>query len=277
MALSHWFLPHPETHKKAHLISWHGFVIYILIFILLQVGFSVISFAKPGVLGINAKIDTQELISLTNSQRVKAGLSPLSENPQLDTAASAKAANMFAENYWAHFAPSGKSPWDFIQGSGYKFKFAGENLAKNFYTSGEVVDAWMASPTHKENIVSPKYKEIGMAVVEGNLNGQKTTLVVQMFGNSDTITAVAQQESFRIVPSAIAASGEGLVMSIDPYRTYKFIGLGILGLIITLLMLDFVVLRTRGVYRPTSHHFAKISFLAAGAITLASMSPGSIL
>lgn len=273
MALSHWFLPHPDTHKKAHLISWHGFVIYILIFILLQVGFSVISFAKPGILGVNSKIDVQELINLTNSERAKSGLPPLSENPQLDAAASAKAANMFSENYWAHFAPSGKTPWDFIQSSGYKFSFAGENLAKNFYTSDEVVRAWMNSPTHKENIVSSKYKEIGMAVVEGNLNGQKTTLVVQMFGSAGS----SNKQAFSLVPSVSAASSENSTITIDPYQTYKYVGLGIFGLIITLLLLDLIMLKFRRVYRSSSHHFAKISFLAAGAVALSLSSPGSIL
>lgn len=283
MAISHWFLPHPDTHKKAHLISWHGFVIYILIFILLQVGFSIVNFARPGVLGVNSKIDVKALIELTNAERAKAGLSPLSENSQLDAAAAAKAENMFSENYWAHFAPSGKTPWDFIQKSGYKFSFAGENLAKNFYTSDETVKAWMNSPTHKENIISPKYKEIGMAVVEGNLNGQKTTLVVQMFGNSDRVLSAAaapktQKPNFEIVPAAAAATNElGANAVIDPYQTYKYIGLGVFGLVIVLLMLDFAVLKVRGVYRPASHHFANISFLAAGAITLATISPGSIL
>lgn len=67
---------------------------------------------------------------------------------------------MFDENYWAHFAPSGKSPWDFILGSGYKFTFAGENLAKNFYNSQDVMNAWMASKVgHKENLLNSKYQK----------------------------------------------------------------------------------------------------------------------
>ena len=61
--------------------------------------------------------------------------------------------------------------------------YAGENLAKGFRTAEGVHEAWMASPTHKENIMSPNYKDIGVAVVEGTLLGKETTLVVQMFGN----------------------------------------------------------------------------------------------
>src|SRR3989304_2913294 len=135
MAWQNWFLPHKNTHQKANLISWHGLFIYILIFILLQVGFSIVSYSNPGVLGIDSNIDKKRLIELTNIERQKSGLPAVSENTTLDKAAEFKAQNMFQENYWAHFAPSGKTPWDFILGSGYAFTYAGENLAKNFYKS----------------------------------------------------------------------------------------------------------------------------------------------
>ena len=174
MAWRNWFLPHKDTHKKAHLISWEAILIYVLFFMLLQVGFSIISYTKPGVLGITANIDQKKVIELTNIEREKKGLPPVLENEALDKAARLKAENMFSENYWAHFAPSGKTPWDFILGAGYHFTFAGENLAKNFYSSDEVVAAWMASPTHRDNLLNSHYKDIGIAVTEGILNGQKT-------------------------------------------------------------------------------------------------------
>ncbi len=66
--------------------------------------------------------------------------------------------------------------------SGYQYEFAGENLAKNFIFSQAVVDAWMASPSHRENILRNDYTEVGYAIVNGVLNGEETTLVVQMFG-----------------------------------------------------------------------------------------------
>ena len=185
MTIKNWFLPHKETHKKAHLISWEALLFYILFFILLQVGFSLVSYSKPGLLGVSSNIDQKVIIELTNKEREKQGLAPLKENEALDKAAGLKAQNMIAENYWAHFAPSGKTPWDFILGSGYKFTFAGENLAKNFYSSNEVVLAWMASPTHRDNLLNNKYQDIGVAVVDGILNGQKTTLIVQEFGTTE--------------------------------------------------------------------------------------------
>jgi hypothetical protein len=89
---------------------------------------------------------------------------------------------MFKNNYWAHVAPDGTEPWDFILGENYDYIYAGENLAKNFSTSGDVVEAWYNSPSHKENLINKNYTEMGFAVVDGKLNGYETTLVVQMFG-----------------------------------------------------------------------------------------------
>jgi hypothetical protein len=193
-----WFLPHPDTHKKAHLISWQAILVYILLFGALQLSFKFIESHHPGVLGIASNVNQQKLIELTNTQRQKLGLGTLSENSALDQAAAAKAANMFAENYWAHYSPSGKDPWGFMTGAGYKFSVAGENLAKNFQNSDDVVVAWMNSPSHRDNIVNSKYKEIGIAVANGVINGEETTLVVQMFGTPTsgfaTAAAPAQAE-----------------------------------------------------------------------------------
>jgi hypothetical protein len=134
------------------------------------------------VLGFATDISVEKLFQLTNEQRQKNGLATLSYNDKLSAAAAKKAADMFAKNYWAHYGPDGASPWDFILSSGYKYEYAGENLAKNFLFSQGVVDAWMNSPTHKENILKPDYSEVGYAIVNGVLNGEETTLVVQMFG-----------------------------------------------------------------------------------------------
>jgi hypothetical protein len=61
---------------------------------------------------------------------------------------------------------------------------AGENLGIGFLDSSEVYQAWLDSPTHKANIVSPYYQEIGIAVVEGDFNGSRATIVVQLFGSA---------------------------------------------------------------------------------------------
>lgn len=291
MALHNWFLPHKDTHKKAHLLSWEGLVIYILIFILLQVGFSIIAYSKPGVLGISGNIDQKKLIELTNIERQKLGLSPVSENSALDQAAAAKAQNMFAENYWAHFAPSGKSPWDFMLGAGYKFSYAGENLAKNFTNSDDVVKAWMASPSHRDNLLNPKYKDIGIAVADGVLNGQRTTLVVQEFGTTENLAvkpAVDVQGKQIAVPKQDIENKPELITLaletkpvakplIDSFTVYKTAGFSLIAFMVVLLTIDVWVLKKRGVFRISSHHIAHMALLSLAAGSLFIASPGAIL
>lgn len=154
-----------------------------------------------GLLGIPeamaSSITPANIINLTNQQRVAAGLNTLNTDSRLSAAALAKANNMLEQQYWDHFGPNGESPWMFISASGYQYVYAGENLAKGFKTAEGVHEAWMASPTHKENIMSGNYKDIGVAVVEGVLLGKQTVLVVQMFGNltSQTYKADAPVKS----------------------------------------------------------------------------------
>lgn len=295
MSLHNWFLPHKDTHQKAHLISWEGLFIYILLFIFLQVSFSIVSLSKPGVLGISGNIDQKKLIELTNIERQKNGLSPVSENEALDRAAALKAQNMFSENYWAHFAPSGKTPWDFILGSGYKFIYAGENLAKNFTSSDDVVKAWMASPTHRDNLLNSKYQDIGIAVAEGTLNGQKTILVVQEFGAVSS--GVAVKPTVEVQGKQVAVPEQDLVdrpnkptltlaatetkvsaqALINPYEVSKWAGFSVILLITVLLTVDVWVLRKRGVFRFSSHHIAHMALLSLAAGSLFIASPGAIL
>lgn len=292
--ITHLFIPHPETHQKAHLLSWHFLVIYILLFVLLRVGIDLVNIYKPGVLGIDANITVKQVIEETNKERVKMGLAPLTENPALSRAAYLKAQNMFEENYWAHFSPSGKDPWGFMLSSGYKFSYAGENLAKNFYNSEEMMKAWMNSPTHRENILNPKYQDIGIAVVEGNLGGQKTTLVVQMFGKPYEAVASVPQANIEgkaisvepekinanrpvIIASSNLASPQAPSASVDPFIVTRSVGIFLISLIAFLLILDFIVLKKRGVFRLSSHHFAHLSFLGLAGASLFLAKIGEIL
>jgi uncharacterized protein YkwD len=156
---------------------------YSILLLAIAYCFSFITLVRPGVLGIASDISVQDVIQLTNQEREKNGIGILSENSALDQAAIAKANDMFAQNYWAHISPTGKTPWEFIRSANYSYTAAGENLARDFDKSPQVVEAWMNSPSHKENLLSGKFTEIGVGVVSGTLEGKETTLVVQMFGH----------------------------------------------------------------------------------------------
>jgi len=172
------FVPHEENNFRAKSLHTDFLTVYLVIAFLMMIAFK----QDNNVLGFATDISVDKLYQLTNEQRQNNGLSPLSLNSALTLAAQRKAENMFSENYWSHYSLDGKTPWDFILGAGYQYEYAGENLAKNFLFSNGVVDAWMNSTTHRDNLLKKEYTEVGYAIVNGVLNGEQTTLVVQEFG-----------------------------------------------------------------------------------------------
>jgi hypothetical protein len=186
---THLFLPHHTNNHKAKVLQIDALFIYLLFFVIFNVTVRTIHKEAPQVLGYATSIYVEQLLSDTNEVRKNAGLSPLILNSQLSQAAADKAQYMFSHNFWAHNSPDGKTPWEFISATGYKYTVAGENLAKNFNDSQGVVDAWVASPSHRDNLLKSSYRDVGFAVLNGVLNGEETTLVVQMFGSTESIIA----------------------------------------------------------------------------------------
>ncbi|MBN1374425.1 hypothetical protein JW962_03790 [Candidatus Dojkabacteria bacterium] len=128
-------------------------------------------------------IEQAALVALANVDRISRGLIPLQVNNELVAAAYLKAYDMLDKQYWAHYGPSGESPWMYILSSGYDYTYAGENLAYGFEDSSGVHEAWMNSPTHRDNILNNSFIDVGIAVVKGFFEGSETTLVVQLFGS----------------------------------------------------------------------------------------------
>ena len=132
--------------------------------------------------GAGMLISPHRILDLVNQDRVRYGLNELSINPKLNLAAFAKASDMLEQNYFAHESPAGTKPWHWLSTLGYNYSYAGENLAQGFSDAEDLEQSWMASPTHRANILSPFYSEVGLAVVN---NGQKN-LIVQFFGSTDS-------------------------------------------------------------------------------------------
>lgn len=131
-----------------------------------------------------ADITKTALVELLNQTRISAGLQPLKVNPLLEKSAYLKALDMFEKNYFAHNSPEGITPWYWFQSVGYNYQFAGENLAIGFVDSEEVHTAWFNSPPHRENLLNPRYQEVGIAVLTGEFKGKEVPIVVQHFGTS---------------------------------------------------------------------------------------------
>lgn len=123
------------------------------------------------------------LTVLTNNARAENQAPALSENALLDQAATLKAQDMAAKGYFAHTSPEGKTPWYWFNAVGYHYVYAGENLAVNFTDSADVTAAWMNSPTHRANIVSDHYTEVGTGVATGTYKGREAVFVAQDFGS----------------------------------------------------------------------------------------------
>lgn len=156
-----------------------GFVVLVGVALFLQIGLGGEQ---------SAAVVESEIVALTNTERTDNNVPQLTENPVLDEAAQARAEDMAKKGYFSHTAPDGSLPWVWFDKFGYDYHYAGENLAVRFSDSGEVVNAWMASPTHRENIVKSDYTEIGVGVADGTYEGQPTTFVVQFFGTPQIST-----------------------------------------------------------------------------------------
>lgn len=138
---------------------------------------------SASLLGLTPSFDSREIINETNQIRIGNNLSTLTVNTRLDLAASDKLNDMAMKEYFAHVSPTGVEPWYWIKNAQYKYSVAGENLAIGFFSAKDTVQAWLNSPSHKANLLSTNYREIGVAVKTVEINGREGILVVQMFGS----------------------------------------------------------------------------------------------
>ena len=174
-------LPHPSNEHRPHLLREPA----VLTLTALVTVFFLAALIQAVIItqtDLLATIFPSVLVDLANRNRQAAGLPSLSFNPTLTKAAELKASDMAAKGYFAHVSPEGLTPWQWFKEADYNYLYAGENLAVNFSESADVDNAWMASITHRENILRPEFTEIGIALASGFYQGQPTTFVVQLFG-----------------------------------------------------------------------------------------------
>jgi uncharacterized protein YkwD len=299
-ALAHYFYPRYSNNHKAKLL--HSSTLFLLILILIFYQFSLQLFPATGlnVLGYASSISTDEVINLTNKERAQNGFLPLTYNEKLTQAAKAKGEHMLANQYWAHVAPDGTEPWKFFLDAGYQYKYAGENLARDFSSAASAVDAWMASPSHKDNLLSPKYTDIGVAVVEGQLDGVDTTIIVQLFGKPLAGTTpeipIAEAKSVNTTPptptayvaltpsptqapqvvaqvsvppsqpegnntSETPVAGQSARMLFSPFDTTRMVSLATIIFLIVIMAVDGYVTSKRKMTRIGGRTFAHLAFL----------------
>ena len=177
------FVPSRDNAYRPHLLRRSALIALLAVVILAEGVLVAGLLARQSGNGFLAAIIQGEIIALTNRERAQNNVGTLRENTSLDAAAQAKADDMARVGYFAHVGPGGKQPWAWLDGVGYDYQYAGENLAVRFVDSKDVVNAWMLSPTHRANIVKPVYIEMGVGIAQGVYKGQPATFVVQYFAS----------------------------------------------------------------------------------------------
>ncbi len=300
--LIHFFIPHESNNQKAKILHTSSLAVLALFLVGFQLLLYVFPKTFPSVLGYAANISPSEVIRLTNEQRAANGLAPLAENKTLDAAALAKGQDMISKSYWAHFAPDGTSPWSFFISFGYKYQYAGENLARDFSSASGAVAAWMNSASHKENILNPHYRETGIGVVEGSLSGADTTIIVQFFGSpligkpaipiakaqdvtspeptsvpQKTLAQVVQTVSIPIPTAAPTTAVTAAKPAISPFESTKNLSVGITGLILLVLSIDLIIVRRRRIARIGGKTLAHIAYLSMILAVILILKAGRII
>jgi uncharacterized protein YkwD len=92
---------------------------------------------------------------------------PVSLSATLANVALGHAADMAEHNYFEHVDQAGRSPADRVRAVGYQEKLVGENIAYGPQSVEEVVRGWLDSPGHCENIMDPRFAEMGIAYAAG--------------------------------------------------------------------------------------------------------------
>ncbi len=196
--LKRFFIPHVGNAYRPHfLLNQNIRQLLGIIF-----GFELILFILPTLFYSNvvsqfnlASVLPAVLSTLTNAERLSNNLPILAVSPKLTRAAQLKAEDMAAKSYFAHTSPEGKSPWHWFNLVGYRYYYAGENLAVNFTDSKEVAKAWMNSPTHRANIVGGHYTEIGTGIATGKYKGNDAVFVAQLYASPFPVSTLVGQAS----------------------------------------------------------------------------------
>ena len=131
--------------------------------------------ADPGDLHPDSAAATAVFDRL-NRARIDAGADPLAWSPALSQVAEGHALEMYLEGYFSHRSPVTGTVADRLDAGGITYSVAGENLALAATTT-QVHEGLMGSPGHRENILRPEFRRVGVAVVEGPLG----LMTVQVF------------------------------------------------------------------------------------------------
>lgn len=284
--LHHLFLPHERNNYRAKLLHHKTLVFFITLIFSATFFLEVVKTNFPSVLGVQNNITVEQLVSITNKKRAEVGLPALALDPKLSQAAELKAQDMFAKDYWAHNSPDGITPWVFIKQSGYNYVYAGENLARGFNSAEDVVNAWMASPKHKENMLFKNYNDVGFYIGVGKLKGEETLLVVEEFGNQGTRAIASNKSSQKVSTSSSKKIVSPKVFAGTAYQERPILNSlslplntdrVLIAIFIFTFLLDMIIVERRRIARLVGHNIDHILFLMLIMLVVAVLGKGVII
>lgn len=121
--------------------------------------------------------EEEQTLELINEYRKEHGLSELKTFEKLQYTAKLKAEDIVKNEYFSHTSSNLGTPFEMLQANNIEYIIAGENLAGNT-TPQRAVQAWIASPSHKKNILEKKFEYTGICVIESPIYGK---VFVQLF------------------------------------------------------------------------------------------------
>jgi len=161
------------------LISWNVVIVYIFFALSLFVFNS--SICQVKLEQLFADLTRQAILDEINPIRTEGGYFELRSNAKLNQAAQMKADDMVKKGYFSHIGPDGAEPWIWFENAGYDYAAAGENLAVNYFSANELVDAWRNSPAHAQNLLNGYFNDVGIGIAKGDIQGKGETQIVVMF------------------------------------------------------------------------------------------------
>jgi uncharacterized protein YkwD len=115
------------------------------------------------VIAVDAALERDSVVALSNAERTRAGLAPLVPDTALDGVAGAHAQDMAERSYLSHVTPEGNDLAARLQVTQRAYRAAGENIAGN-ESARRAVRSWLTSRDHRANLLSPDYERIGVGV-----------------------------------------------------------------------------------------------------------------
>ncbi len=174
-----------KINPNPKLISDHKILLTALLITTVAIFKLAIFFENPPKNIEASDLVIQNILNGINEQRSLRNLPTLNTDSRLALAAQEKSDDMQKRHYFSHTDPEGNFIWNKIIAAGYTpYQTLGENLAIEFYNTESLIQAWMNSPTHRDNVLNESFKDQGIGINLGDEKlGQYHSAITNTFGS----------------------------------------------------------------------------------------------